>query len=77
MLNSNSYGAKIQATTVIVFYTACDNTTYGDNCSSECGKCKDGAPCNPATGVCPDGCDAGYLGELCLTRMLQYMQIDL
>ncbi|XP_070183468.1 scavenger receptor class F member 1-like [Littorina saxatilis] len=46
-------------------HAACDDNTYGQNCSESCGQCKGGQPCNTATGSCTTGCEPGYIGELC------------
>ncbi|XP_052791727.1 cell death abnormality protein 1-like [Mya arenaria] len=45
---------------------ACSPGEYGQDCSSNCGHCRDGnTTCNNGNGQCPDGCTAGYKGSLC------------
>ena len=44
---------------------ACRCETYGQNCNSRCGNCKDGHPCNHVTGECLGGCAEGYTGPTC------------
>lgn len=47
---------------------ACDQGSYGDNCSDICGHCRDINKCSNSNGKCLTGCDAGFQGELCKTR---------
>lgn len=46
--------------------TACDNGTYGFNCNKHC---RDVNQCMHSDGLCLTGCDDGYQGTLCQTRM--------
>ncbi|KAK3606132.1 hypothetical protein CHS0354_010761 [Potamilus streckersoni] len=39
--------------------------TYGQNCSSLCGMCVDGAACDVVTGNCTVGCESGWQGPKC------------
>ncbi|XP_052776233.1 multiple epidermal growth factor-like domains protein 6 isoform X2 [Mya arenaria] len=45
----------------------CPLTTYGVNCSSQCGNChQDGKrQCDVTSGICPHGCQPGYKGDWC------------
>lgn len=43
----------------------CDKGSYGVNCNSTCGHCRDLNHCFHVDGICLTGCDAGYIGELC------------
>lgn len=50
--------------------TACVNGTYGLDCNKTCGHCREVHQCFHADGVCLTGCDIGYQGSFCQTRML-------
>ncbi|KAK3927657.1 Proclotting enzyme [Frankliniella fusca] len=43
----------------------CKATKYGPNCEFRCGRCHNGAPCDPYTGHCPQGCSSGFQPPLC------------
>lgn len=43
----------------------CSEGTYGRDCVSLCGKCRNGASCDPVSAECPGECDDGYLGNKC------------
>lgn len=43
----------------------CPNTSYGAECKSTCGHCRDGVPCHHVTGQCMTGCEPGYTGQNC------------
>ena len=45
--------------------SVCDKFRYGQNCSEECGHCKDNKTCNPIDGVCNNSCSPGFTGEMC------------
>ncbi|WAQ98505.1 MEG10-like protein, partial [Mya arenaria] len=46
--------------------TACDDYSYGQNCSSRCGHCLVDAVCDRISGNCPSGgCKMGYSGSRC------------
>lgn len=49
-------------------FLACENNTYGINCSETCGHCRDNDECFHSNNACLYGCDAGYQGYLCKTR---------
>ncbi|XP_060588341.1 multiple epidermal growth factor-like domains protein 6 [Ruditapes philippinarum] len=49
-------------------YEACDDGSYGTNCSSDCGKCMNDLPCDKVTGACSSGCEAGWVGPECQQR---------
>lgn len=51
------------------FFVECTEYTYGTNCTSKCGHCKDGVTCNFVDGSCPDGCQLGWNGDYCQTGM--------
>ncbi|XP_052692559.1 multiple epidermal growth factor-like domains protein 10 [Crassostrea angulata] len=38
----------------------CNNGTYGENCTYQCGKCLDAVTCNHVNGTCPKGCKPGW-----------------
>lgn len=48
-----------------IIFIACDDGTFGTNCSNVCGHCNKGQACDKETGVCPNGCDSGYIGVHC------------
>ena len=48
-------------------FLECSPGTYGTNCSSRCGSCKEQGDCHHVTGVCQNGCAAGYNGSKCDT----------
>lgn len=51
---------------IFFFYIkACSSGTYGNNCSSRCGKCRDMEQCHHINGTCMTGCDSGYQGFKC------------
>uniref|UniRef100_K1QIU4 Receptor-type tyrosine-protein phosphatase U n=1 Tax=Magallana gigas TaxID=29159 RepID=K1QIU4_MAGGI len=43
----------------------CSNQTYGQDCSSVCGKCLNGETCHHISGLCPHGCSEGVHGDKC------------
>ena len=51
-------------------YTACDNGTFGLNCSETCGQCID--YCNIADGMCPTGCLPGWKGNMCMQGKMPF-----
>ena len=52
------------------FYIACDNGTYGYECSEKCGYCRNVTHCNNINGTCSTGCDPGNIEDLCKSRKL-------
>ncbi|XP_052791681.1 multiple epidermal growth factor-like domains protein 11 [Mya arenaria] len=49
-------------------HQACADGTYGKDCSSRCGHCRDGVGCAKVFGNCPArGCERGYNGAQCDT----------
>lgn len=48
--------------------TACDDFSYGENCSSKCGACRGLTPCHKETGLCTEGCEPEFVGNLCLGK---------
>ncbi|XP_070182464.1 multiple epidermal growth factor-like domains protein 11 [Littorina saxatilis] len=38
----------------------CDDEYYGTNCTTQCGNCKNGDPCDKSSGECPNGCQPGW-----------------
>ncbi len=46
----------------------CENGTYGVNCSSRCGHCLGGTPCNATDGACPGECQGTWKGPRCDQR---------
>lgn len=49
---------------------ACDDFTYGDNCSSKCGACRGLTSCDKETGLCAEGCEPEFVGQLCLGKLI-------
>lgn len=47
------------------YYPECTNGTYGANCGSTCGQCRNDADCDPISGMCTFGCDPGWQGLRC------------
>ena len=52
-----------------LFFIECDNGTYGKECKASCGHCFNQEPCYHINGTCFTGCESGYLGDLCQSRM--------
>lgn len=48
----------------IEYYKACNNGSYGMDCSGQCGHCSENV-CDHISGICLSGCMAGYQGNLC------------
>lgn len=48
---------------------ACDNGTFGDNCSQPCGNCAQVGQCHHTNGTCLEGCVDGFIGSTCTERM--------
>ncbi|XP_060606228.1 multiple epidermal growth factor-like domains protein 10, partial [Ruditapes philippinarum] len=47
----------------------CDETHWGEQCTLQCGRCKDFQPCDVLTGYCKSGCQNGTLDtHLCDTE---------
>ena len=44
---------------------ACDNGTWGVNCTDNCGQCRSGTVCDVVNGECPFDCNPGWKGKLC------------
>lgn len=51
------------------FSLACDRGLYGIECNETCGNCRDADQCSNTNGSCLTGCDDGYQGDLCRTRL--------
>ncbi|WAQ98172.1 MEGF6-like protein, partial [Mya arenaria] len=47
---------------------ACDNSTFGQNCSGQCGQCMDNVTCDVIDGTCEDGCAPGWLLDTCAQK---------
>lgn len=58
-----SHNYQVYCCTCIV---ECTEGSFGANCSSECGHCFGGEPCDKYTGQCIQGCAEGYMGSECL-----------
>lgn len=54
----------------VLCLTACDDFTYGDNCSSSCGACRGLTSCDKETGLCAEGCEPEFVGQLCLGKLI-------
>ena len=48
------------------YFKACNQGTFGQDCSSNCGQCYGNAICDTVTGAC-DKCMAGFKGLTCLS----------
>lgn len=53
-----------------MFFIACHFGTYGEGCNQTCGRCLGNVTCNNVNGTCGNGCEEGYMGSRCNTRML-------
>ena len=42
---------------------------YGVDCNEKCGHCREVNQCHHINGTCLTGCAAGFMGNLCKTRM--------
>ena len=51
------------------FLKACYSGKFGDDCNRTCGRCLQGNDCHNINGTCLSGCEPGYNGQLCDTRM--------
>ena len=48
----------------------CDDKTYGVNCETPCGHCRDSSPCDVVNGHCSNGCEDWYsLDDNCKTSI--------
>lgn len=45
------------------------NNTYGLECRTTCGHCRDRRQCQHVSGSCPNGCDRGVHGVKCDTGL--------
>ena len=45
----------------------CTNNTYGQDCLYACGSCTQLEQCDVLNGSCSNGCDAGFMGDKCIT----------
>lgn len=55
-----------------MFIKACDDGTYGQDCSAKCGNCEGSQVCDPVIGNCPS-CKPGWILPGCTKgRVLQY-----
>ena len=52
-----------------MFFIACYFGTYGEGCNHTCGRCVGNVTCNHVNGTCVDGCEDGFMGSRCNTRM--------
>lgn len=43
--------------------------SYGVDCNETCGHCREVYQCSKSNGICLYGCDPGYQGAMCKTRM--------
>ena len=48
-----------------VTITGCDGRKYTNDCSEECGYCRNLEWCNHINGTCWNGCERGYRGLRC------------
>lgn len=65
-LTTNLFFRRISC---LIFLTACNKGSYGVDCKETCGNCRDLNLCLHINGTCLNGCDAGYQGYLCKTRI--------
>lgn len=49
----------------VTLFEACNQKTYGENCSRPCGQCLGSEQCHHINGTCTYGCVRSYQGLLC------------
>ncbi|KAL4234582.1 hypothetical protein ACF0H5_006223 [Mactra antiquata] len=49
----------------------CEDGSYGDYCKEHCGYCYKNTACDKINGTCIIGCDSGYEGSLCTSKIVQ------
>jgi len=54
-------------------WPACPAFSYGPECTSRCGACLNGFPCNAVDGSCPKGCAPGLLPPMCVDGELRFV----
>ena len=52
-----------------MYVLACENGTFGEDCSEKCGHCAPIGHCHHINGTCYGGCTSGYKGLACIERM--------
>ena len=60
---------------LIEFFTACEKSTYGDNCAKKCSIGCLNNECDNIQGTCSNGCKAGYIREKCNKRKIIILNI--
>ena len=50
-------------------FVVCNKGMYGLGCRDRCGHCRNQSSCFYENGTCLKGCDPGFVGALCKTRM--------
>ena len=45
--------------------SVCDTYRFGQNCSEQCGHCRDNQTCHFINGICKGGCAPGFIDETC------------
>lgn len=54
---------------IIIIILSCNKGLYGVDCNEKCGYCVEINQCHHIHGTCLTGCAAGYMGNMCKTRM--------
>ena len=48
----------------LIFFVACKELTFGQNCELTCGHCFNGEICDHVTGTCSNGCAPAWTGPI-------------
>ena len=60
----------------IFMFVVCNKGMYGLGCRDRCGHCSNQSSCFYENGTCLKGCDPGFVGALCKTRMLNIIHLQ-
>lgn len=63
-LNASTW-LKVKYFFLSMHIVVCKKGTFGKNCATICGHCKDEVACDKETGACPSGCQRWYEGIYC------------
>lgn len=67
-VNYISITGKEKVVLLCFIHLACDNGTFGQNCSEKCGRCAYFGQCHHVNGICLEGCVSGFIGSTCKAR---------
>ena len=56
----------------IFFISECDDSYYGTNCLSSCGRCIDNVACHKSSGICPEGCQIWWITDTCQVEISEF-----